>query len=248
MTKVKIIGGPASPYVRKVLAALEWKGIAWEIDPIVPFYGNEAFSKISPLRRIPVFIDEHVTLCDSSVILQYLEDRWPEMPIYPRDIKARAQARWLEEYADTRVGDVFIWKLFYDAVIAPAVFGTPRDPAKRAQVLESEFPDVMDYLESQMPESGFLCGAFSVADLALAPPFSNIAWGRVVPDWKRWPKTGAWLERAQDETPLGPLAATAAELMRTPPPQHRAKLIELGMNVSAETVGTDLPRRGPMSG
>src|SRR5262249_27125594 len=85
MARVKIIGGPASPYVRKVLAALAWKGIDYEIDPIVPFYGDDRFSKLSPLRRIPVLIDGDVALCDSSVILQYLEDRWPEKPIYPSD-------------------------------------------------------------------------------------------------------------------------------------------------------------------
>ena len=109
---VKIIGGPASPYVRKVLAALRIKGIDFTIDPIVPFFGDDSFSALSPLRRIPVYIDDYVTLCDSSVILQYLEDRWPAKSLYPADIALRAKARWLEEYADTRVGDVFIWKLF----------------------------------------------------------------------------------------------------------------------------------------
>jgi glutathione S-transferase len=88
---VKIIGGPASPYVRKVLAALDWKGIDVTIDPIVPFYGGDELSRISPLRRIPVCSDDKVTLCDSSVILQYLEDRWPEKSLFPRDVAARAR-------------------------------------------------------------------------------------------------------------------------------------------------------------
>ena len=51
--------------MRKVLAVLHLKGIAYEIDPIVPFFGNDAFSEISPLRRIPVYSDGKVTLCDS---------------------------------------------------------------------------------------------------------------------------------------------------------------------------------------
>src|SRR5438552_885113 len=70
---VKIIGSYLSPYVRKVLALLHLKGIAYEIDPIVAFMGDDEFSKISPVRRIPVLMDERVTLCDSSVICQYLE-------------------------------------------------------------------------------------------------------------------------------------------------------------------------------
>jgi glutathione S-transferase len=243
---VKIIGGPASPYVRKVLAALAWKGIAYEIDPIVPFFGNDDFSRISPLRRIPVYIDENVTLCDSSVICQYLDDRWPQKPLFPADISARAHARWLEEYADSRVGDVFIWKLFYDAVIAPGVFGAPRDPQKRARVLETELPEVMGYLESQMPNEGFLCGGFSVADLALAPHFSNLAWARAEPDWTRWPRTGAWLKHCHAESALGELANIGMQLLRHPPPLHRDKVKELGLSVSADTVGASTPRRGPM--
>jgi len=244
--KAKIIGGPASPYVRKVLAALTWKGIDFTIDPIVPFFGGDDFSRISPLRRIPVYSDDKVTLCDSSVILQYLEDRWPEKSLYPHDVAARARARWLEEYADTRVGDVFIWKLFYDAVIAPGIFGAERDHEKRAAVLASEFPEVMNYLETEMPQNSFLCGQFSVADLALAPHFSNLQWARVEPDWDRWPKTGTWLKRVHEQSTLGALAKSAAQLLRIPPPQHREKLIELGFDVTPVTVGTATPRRGVM--
>ncbi|MGD0865571.1 MAG: glutathione S-transferase family protein [Rhizomicrobium sp.] len=244
--KAKIIGGPASPYVRKVIAALHIKGIDFSIDPIVPFYGNDEFGRISPLRRIPVYIDDRVTLCDSSVIVQYLEDRWPQKSLYPQDVAARAHARWLEEYGDTRIGDVFIWKLFFDAVISPGIFGTERHPEQRAAVLAKDLPEVMDYLESQMPKDGFLCGAFSIAELSLAPHFSNLAWARVELDWNRWPKTGAWLKRVNAESTLGELAKAGVQLLRLPPPQHRDKLIELGFDVATETVGAEKPRRGIM--
>ncbi|CAF3370252.1 unnamed protein product [Rotaria socialis] len=96
MNKVRIVGSYLSPYVRKVLVCLSIKGIPYEIDPIIPFYGNEEFSKLSPLRRIPVFTDDKVTLCDSSVICQYLEDRYPSsnfVSIYPNDIVNRAKAK-----------------------------------------------------------------------------------------------------------------------------------------------------------
>ena len=76
MTKpVQIIGNYISPYVRKVLVFLDLKGIPYEIDPIVPFFGDDRFSKLSPVRRMRVLIDDLVTLTDSSVICQYLEDR-----------------------------------------------------------------------------------------------------------------------------------------------------------------------------
>ncbi len=92
---VQIIGSYVSPYVRKVLACLSLKSIDYEIDPIVPFMGGDRFTELSPLRRIPVLIDDRVTLADSSVICQYLEDRYPEPALYPADVAERARARWL---------------------------------------------------------------------------------------------------------------------------------------------------------
>ena len=110
--RLKIIGSYVSPYVRKVLVCLELKGIDYEIDPIAPFVGNDEFSRLSPLRRIPVLLDDGLVLNDSSVICQYLEDRYPTPALYPADIVERARARWLEEYADTRLADALVWRLF----------------------------------------------------------------------------------------------------------------------------------------
>jgi glutathione S-transferase len=61
-----IVGSYLSPYVRKVLVCLDIKGVAYRIDPIVPFYGNDEFARISPVRRVPVLVDDCVTLADSS--------------------------------------------------------------------------------------------------------------------------------------------------------------------------------------
>jgi len=122
MKKLLIVGSYLSPYVRKVLACLEIKGIAYEVDPIVPFFGDDRFSKLSPLRRIPVLVDGDLVLTDSSVICQYIEDLQPSPALLPADIRDRARARWLEEFADTRMGDVFIWRLFNQIAIRPSVW------------------------------------------------------------------------------------------------------------------------------
>ena len=124
-----IIGSPISPYVRKVLAVCEIKGIPYRLDPIVPFFGDDRFSELSPLRRIPVFVHDDVSLCDSTVICEYLEERYPMPRVLPTGLAHRAQARWMEEFSDTRMGDVFIWDIFYEAVILPFVFQRARDKA-----------------------------------------------------------------------------------------------------------------------
>ena len=43
---MKIIGSYVSPYVRKVLACLALKGLSYEIDPITPFFGDDAIALV----------------------------------------------------------------------------------------------------------------------------------------------------------------------------------------------------------
>ncbi len=114
------------------------------------------------MRRIPVFIDDQVSLCDSTVICEYLEDRYPTPSVLPGDAARRAQARWLEEFSDTRMADVFIWRVFYEAVILPFIFQKPRDKEKIASVVAEQVPEVMDYLEKVAPGDGFLAGDVSI--------------------------------------------------------------------------------------
>ena len=99
---IQIVGSFLSPYVRKVLACLEWKGLAYAVDPIVPFFGNERFTALSPLRRVPVMVDGELALADSSVICQYLEDRYPTPSFLGGPAWAdRLVHRELDELGDT---------------------------------------------------------------------------------------------------------------------------------------------------
>jgi glutathione S-transferase len=83
--KIRIVGSYLSPYVRKVLVCLHIKRVPYEIDPIVPFYGDEKFTVVSPLRRVPVFIDGDMTLADSTVICEYLEEKYPSSRLFPSE-------------------------------------------------------------------------------------------------------------------------------------------------------------------
>lgn len=245
--KVQIIGSYLSPYVRKVLVALELKGIAYEIDPIVAFHGDDRFSAASPLRRIPVLFDGDLTLCDSSVICQYLEDVHPEPALFPLDVRDRARARWIEEYADTRLGDVLIWRLFNQRAIRPFVWGHPVDEAVVERTLSVDLPEVLDYLETFAPEDGFAFGgALSIADVSVAAFFRNAAFVKVSIDAARWPKTAGWVARTWATAPFETLRPFENVCMRTPPLGHREALAKMGAPLWPETHGTDQPREGIM--
>jgi glutathione S-transferase len=243
-----IIGSPVSPYVRKVLAVCELKGVAYRLDPIVPFFGDDRFSELSPLRRVPVFVDDKVSLCDSTVICEYLEERYPTPRVLPVELAHRAQARWIEEFSDTRMGDVFIWRVFYEAVILPFVFQQPRDKAKIATAVAEQVPNVMAYLESIAPSDGFIFGELSLADLVVAIPFSNLKWARVEPDASRWPKACAWVGRTQATTALAKATRIADKLMQMSPDLHRQALADLGIPLTDATIAADRPRPSMMLG
>jgi glutathione S-transferase len=245
-TPVKIIGSYLSPYVRKVLAVLHWKQIAYEIDPIVAFMGDERFSRLSPVRRIPVLIDDRVTLCDSSVICQYLEDRYPRPHLYPADVADRARARWLEEYADTRMGDVFIWQLFDQVAIGPYVWGRKTDEIALRKTLREEMPQVLGYLESVLPRDGFVFGELSIADISIAVFFRNATFARYAVDAQAFPRTAAFVERVLAQECLARLRPFEEKMLRVPIARQREALIEMGAPIMAETYGTATPRRGLM--
>jgi glutathione S-transferase len=242
--RLRIIGNYVSPYVRKVLVCLELKGIDYEIDPIAPFVGNEEFSRLSPLRRIPVLIDGALVLNDSSVICQYLEDRYPAPALYPADVADRAKARWLEEYADTRLADVLIWRLFYQLAIRRHVFGEGTDEAVVLQAREEAIPAALDYLERQLPGDGFVFGTLSIADISIASFFRTAAFVRYAADAARWPRTAALVERVQAQAPFRKLARLEDAMLRLPLAEQRAALAAAGAPLTADTLGTAPPRRG----
>ena len=124
---IQIIGTYLSPFVRKVLVTLHLKSIPYQLDPLIPFLGNSKFTSFSPLRIVPILINNDFSITDSSVICQYLEDKYPSPSIYPKNIEDWAKARWIEEFADTKLADVIIWKLYYEVLVKKSVWKVPRN-------------------------------------------------------------------------------------------------------------------------
>ena len=94
---------PASSYAQKVRTALRYKGI--EFDKQVPDRlgsGNVLHPLVesNPRMEVPALVDGDFKIFDSKVILMYLEDKYPEKPLLPKDPRKRAEARLIEEVCD----------------------------------------------------------------------------------------------------------------------------------------------------
>jgi glutathione S-transferase len=242
----RIIGSFVSPYVRKVLACMNLKQVSYEVDPITPFYGNEEFERLSPLRRIPVLVEGDFSISDSSVICAYLDEVHSGHALFPDDPKDRARARWFEEFADTRLGDLFIWSLFYQKIVHPLVWGEPGDQARIDKAVGEEIPASLDFLEPQLPSDGFQFGDIGAADISIATFFRNGAYAGFEVDIGRWPRTAAFVERTLAHPCVAALLPFEDVQRSVEIKSRRQALIDAGAPLTNETLGVREPRHGMM--
>jgi len=186
-----VIGAPLSPFVRKVRVVLAEKQLDYKLDPVSPFAPPQGFEKISPLKRIPVLRDDSVgpdaTIADSSAICGYLEKKCPNPALYPAEPFAYGQALWFEEYADSDFSATTGLGMFRPVVLN-ALTGKAPDTATARETWETKVPHFLDYYEGHLQGRKYFVGdSFTIADIAVASPFVNVAHAGFAPDAARYP-------------------------------------------------------------
>ena len=92
---IKVCGFRVSNYHNKVLIALREKGVPFEEDCNVRPSQNPDYLALSPMGKVPYAAIDGTLLSESEVILEYLEDAYPQTPLLPKDPLARAKVREL---------------------------------------------------------------------------------------------------------------------------------------------------------
>jgi len=187
-----IYGNSLSPFVRKTMVFATEKGIDFELKPT---QGDPDFAVVSPFGKMPGFRDGDFGISDSTAIITYLEAIKPEPNLIPTEPKARARTIWYEEYGDTIIAACG-GKIFFNRVVSPRFFGRPGDLAVADEAQKTEFPKLMDYLESVAPASGYLVeDRLTLADIAVASPLATLMHGDCPMDAKAHPKAHAYVNR-----------------------------------------------------
>ena len=104
-TKLFLHDHPASSYAQKVRLALREKEIPFDKEVPEGLGSGQpipSLARANPRQEVPALVDGDFKIFDSKVILAYLEDKYPDKPLLPKDPRARAEARLIEEVCDSQ--------------------------------------------------------------------------------------------------------------------------------------------------
>jgi glutathione S-transferase len=209
---LEVHGVHGSPFVRKVLIALEIKGLEYKLAVQMPFTGSEEYRKLNPLGKIPTLVDGDLTLGDSKVICRYLEAAYPEVPIYPMDLKDKAMTDWYDDFGSGAVAQ-HAAGIFFQRFMRPRAFKQEPDEALISDIIEKKLPPLLRYIEGELPEQGFVFGAFSLADLTLVTPFINASYAGYDIPHETYPKFTALFDAVKAQTSVAKILAQEAKAL-----------------------------------
>jgi glutathione S-transferase len=157
---------PVSPYAQKVKLALLEKGLSFETRVVDLTRPSDELRRVSPRLEVPVLTDDDLVLQDSSIIVEYLEDAYPQPALLPTTARERARVRWIEELCDTQY-EAVVWGVAELTVFQRA------SGARKQEMLTTASAQVARLnarLESELADREWLNGeTFGFGDLVAFP-------------------------------------------------------------------------------
>jgi len=215
---ITLYSGPLSLFSRKVEIALREKDLPFE-RIMVPFNQVTGYDPrhpeviaLNPKRQVPVLNDDGLVLYDSTVILEYLDEAYPQIPLYPATPAERARCRLDELYAD---------EILF-AALRPLMHRTgPRagDGATRAAqdadalIAEEAIARHQTQLDERLGNRVYFGSMLSAADIAL---FMSLLFARRLggPSLAPHRALSGWFSRLMERPAFAQAAAEIAEADR----------------------------------
>jgi glutathione S-transferase len=208
---------PLSPYAQKVKLALLEKGIPFEsrFPDVGPGVGLDDFVPVNPRLEVPALEHDGAAIFDSTIILEYLEERWPTPPLLPPVPAARAEARMIEDVCDTYY-DAVNWAIAEIFVFGRATGALAERLLGRAR---EQTNGVNAWLARRLEMQEWFGGtSFGWADLAVAPHVNIAANLGNAPEEES--ALAGWLERVRArpsaQRVFGEATASLAEFTELP--------------------------------
>jgi glutathione S-transferase len=158
---IRLYRAPFSTNVERVALALAHKGL--EVESVVVSYDDRSpVVRVSGQGLVPVIEDGDTVVCDSMTIVRYLDDRWPQAPLYPAGAARREEMLVFIDWFNR------VWKLAPNAIEAELTSAT-QDRVRIAS-LSAQMDLALDRFEAMLAGRDHLMSqAFSAADCAVFP-------------------------------------------------------------------------------
>jgi glutathione S-transferase/RNA polymerase-associated protein len=221
---LKLYEHPLSPYAQKVKISLREKAIPFEaVTPSSIGSGNvsQEFLAANPRGEVPALIDDQIRIFDSSIILEYIEEKWPSPPMLPVAVADRARVRMIEEVMDTQF-EAINWGLSEVHRFRRAVGELAAILVAKAATQTAGF---YAWLERELGDRPWFNGqAFGWGDLAVVP-YANgaLAFGNAP---QRGSRLSDWLDRANARPSVAQTAREARDSVGSM--AQVAKIVESG--------------------
>jgi glutathione S-transferase len=215
---------PLSPYAQKCKIVLLEKSIPFEAKLPEAFGSGRAggdFLIGNPRHEVPTLVDGDVRIFDSTIILEYLEDKWPAPPMLPLSPAERARARMLEDVADTHY-EAINWGLMEINAFRRATGALAETLQARAA---EQTVGVLNWLETELGVRDWFNGEnFGWADAAIVPHVNISAAAGIGP--KPDTSLAAWLARCNTRPSVAAVGEAAQHILKMMPRDLSALLAQ----------------------
>jgi glutathione S-transferase len=207
---------PLSPYSQKCKTALAEKNVQFELR-LPERFGtgsttDRGFIERNLRHEVPALVDGEARIFDSTIILEYIEEKWPRPPLMPKDPAERARVRMIEDVMDTQY-EAINWGIM-EVVRFKRAEGKLRDGLLEAAAAQTAKAHA--WLDKELGNREWFNGAmFGWADLAVIPHLLNSA------RFGNAPKDGShladWLARASARPSVAAMIGQAKDWLKIAP-------------------------------
>jgi len=190
---IKLYASFRSANCERVKIALQEKGLTYEIGQLDLKKKDQKrpeFLKLNPYGKVPVIDDDGTVLFESCVINEYLDEKYPNPPLMPKDPCGRGRVRNLVDYG------LYFTHSAFRALRDETLKEGEHDLAlmdKSREVLRG----LLGYLDQELEGKEYFLGEMSLADIDLITRFLSLECYCAVPA-PSLPRLGAWMDRMKE--------------------------------------------------
>ena len=211
---------PIDPGCRKIRMLLREKQLDFELKSEKIWERREAFLSLNPAGEVPVLQeDDGTTIPDHQVIVEYLEEAYPEPSMLGGSLLDRAETRRIANWFDIKFGREVTQNLVEEKIMRRFIgLGQPNSAAIRAGHANIHYH--LDYIAWLSERRRWLAGDdFSLADMAAAAHISAVDYLGDVP-WAEHTGAKDWYARVKSRPCMRPILAD--HIAGVAPPKHYA--------------------------